>query len=188
MALVSIPPTRMDLVVANSIVAHADPAPEKLLQAITYGADERLLVSLAVAGWAIAMAGRSRHRSLATHALAVSVTVALLPHLMKDLIDQTRPDRLTIKGRWRGIPRSGSRRDAFPSGHAVHMGALASGATLLPEKPNYAIWALATALSVSRVGLLAHWLSDVVVGFAMGALIERGMRRVTGVRATDPPK
>jgi undecaprenyl-diphosphatase len=35
---------------------------------------------------------------------------------MKTTIDQTRPDRLTVRGHWRGVLLSGRARDAFPSG------------------------------------------------------------------------
>jgi hypothetical protein len=51
---------------------------------------------------------------------------AVLPHLLKRLIDQERPDRSVVHGRRHGIPRSGKPYDAFPSGHAVHVGAVAS--------------------------------------------------------------
>jgi hypothetical protein len=49
---------------------------------------------------------------------------------------QTRPDRRTVIGHARGIPFSGKREDAFPSGHALHMGALASAAGTWPAAPT----------------------------------------------------
>jgi hypothetical protein len=36
------------------------------------------------------------------------VVTAILPHLLKRLIDQKRPDRCMVHGSRRGIPRSGS--------------------------------------------------------------------------------
>jgi undecaprenyl-diphosphatase len=104
---------------------------------------------------------------------------AILPHILKNGIDQMRPDRLTVKGHWRGVPYSGRARDAFPSGHATHMGALVSAAGLLAPQPRWALRALAVVLSATRVVLLAHWLSDVLVGLAAGALIERLIRPIT---------
>lgn len=62
--------------------------------------------------------------------------------MLKQVFDQERPDRRTVCGHWRGIPISGNRLDAFPSGHAVHMGALASAASLLPAKQRNAAWAV----------------------------------------------
>jgi undecaprenyl-diphosphatase len=59
------------------------------------------------------------------------------------------------------------------------MGALASVAGLLPAAPRRVLRALAATLAVSRILLLAHWASDVVAGFAIGALIERLLRPVT---------
>lgn len=87
---------------------------------------------------------------------------------MKSLFDQTRPDRKTVLGHVHGISFSGKRQDAFPSGHALHMGALASAAGPLPPGPRRAIRALAIGLSLTRVVVLAHWATDVLAGFALG--------------------
>ena len=76
-----------------------------------------------------------------------------------------------------------SATDAFPSGHALHMGALASAAGALPAGPRRAIRALAVGLSLTRVLVLAHWASDVVAGFALGAVVERALRLWTGYPA-----
>jgi membrane-associated phospholipid phosphatase len=111
--------------------------------------------------------------------LTVSLVSAVLPHLLKRAIDQTRPDRLTVKGHWRGVPWSGRPHDAFPSGHALHMGALASVAGLFPPVQRRIARSLAITLSATRILLLAHWTSDVVAGFAGGALIERLIRPMT---------
>jgi undecaprenyl-diphosphatase len=56
------------------------------------------------------------------------------------------------------------------------MGALASAAGALPAAPRRAIRALAVGFSLTRVVILAHWASDVVVGFALGAILERLLR------------
>jgi membrane-associated phospholipid phosphatase len=99
---------------------------------------------------------------------------------MKTLFDQTRPDRRTVIGHVHGISLSGKREDAFPSGHALHTGALASAAGALPPAPRQAIRVLALGLSLTRVVVLAHWASDVVVGFTLGAILERLLRLWTG--------
>jgi membrane-associated phospholipid phosphatase len=100
--------------------------------------------------------------------------------LLETIFDQERPDRLTAFGHLRGIPLSGKRLDAFPSGHAVHIGALASAATVLPPGQRNAVWALGGGLVLTRIVLLAHWTSDVVAGLAVGAAVERLLRLVTG--------
>jgi undecaprenyl-diphosphatase len=95
---------------------------------------------------------------------------------MKTVVDQERPDRRTVRGHWRGIPLSGEKYDAFPSGHAVHVGALMSAATLLPRRWRNTIWLIGSVLVSTRVVLLAHWLSDVIAGLAIGVAVERLLR------------
>jgi membrane-associated phospholipid phosphatase len=85
-----------------------------------------------------------------------------------------------VIGHVHGISFSGKREDAFSSGHALHMGALASAAGTLPAVPRRAICALAVGLSLTRVAVLAHWASDVVAGFALGAILERALPLWTG--------
>ena len=102
------------------------------------------------------------------------------PHALKKVFDHVRPDRLTVLGHLHEIPLSGKRLDAFPSGHAVHVGALASAATALPPAQRNAIWAVGGGLVLTRIVLLAHWTSDVVAGLAVGAALERLLRCVTG--------
>jgi membrane-associated phospholipid phosphatase len=42
------------------------------------------------------------------------------------------------------------------------------------------VWSLGAGLVLTRVVLLAHWLSDVAAGLAVGVLLERTLRFVTG--------
>ncbi len=177
-ALVTIRPTRADTAIANAIAARTTPEFEEAAGFLTWGADEKLLLALSVGAWLYAMR-RPPLQPIADHVLAVSLVSAVLPHLLKRAVDQTRPDRLTVKGHWRGVPWSGRPYDAFPSGHALHMGALASAAGLFPPAQRRIARGLAIALSATRILLLAHWTSDVVAGFAAGALIERLIRPIT---------
>lgn len=85
-----------------------------------------------------------------------------------------------MAGHIHGVSFSGKREDAFPSGHALHMGALASAAGALPSGPRWTVRALAVGISLTRILVLAHWASDVVVGFAFGAVLERMLRLWTG--------
>jgi undecaprenyl-diphosphatase len=149
-------------------------------RALTWCADENVLLLLAGAGWIISRGQSKAARRTGNHALLVSAAAALLPHGLKLLFNQTRPDRRTVVGHIHGIAFSGKRRDAFPSGHALHMGALASAGSSLPTGSRRAVHALAVGLSLTRVALLAHWASDVVVGFAVGAALERILRLWTG--------
>jgi undecaprenyl-diphosphatase len=180
---VKIRPTKPDVVIARSIASNAAQAPEVVARALTWGADEKVLLALAAVTW---LASRGRNETLqraGNHALLVTVAASLLPHALKRFFDQTRPDRRTVVGHLHGVPFSGKREDAFPSGHALHMGALASAAGGLPDGPRRSIRALALGLSLTRIVVLAHWVSDVVAGFALGALLERGIASPDSDRA-----
>jgi membrane-associated phospholipid phosphatase len=74
----------------------------------------------------------------------------------------------------------GKRLDAFPSGHAIHVGALASAATVLAPAKRNLVWSVGAGLVATRIILLAHWASDVAAGLAIGALMERLLRFWTG--------
>lgn len=176
MALVTVKPTRIDIAIADEIADHTNSELEQTAEALTWGADEHVLLALAAAGWLYTRLRPRQERRAADHILAVSLATALLPHILKSAFDQVRPDRLTVRGHRRGIPFSGRPRDAFPSGHAVHMGALASAAGLLPPARRRLVRSIAAALSLTRVALLAHWASDVVAGFALGVAVERLLR------------
>ncbi|MDB5621159.1 MAG: hypothetical protein JWQ24_5397, partial [Tardiphaga sp.] len=41
-------------------------------------------------------------------------------------------------------------------------------------------WTAAIGLSLTRIVVLAHWTSDVIVGFAGGFIVERFLRILTG--------
>jgi len=84
------------------------------------------------------------------------------------------------RGHWRGVPLSGKGDHAFPSGHAIHVGALASAATNLPAGPRRAIWVASAGLLLARIVLLAHWTSDVIAGVLFGVGLERVLRPMTG--------
>ncbi|WP_430642530.1 phosphatase PAP2 family protein [Bradyrhizobium paxllaeri] len=151
-----------------------------MARTLTWGADEKVLLALAAAGWLASRGCADSLRRAGNHALLVTVAASLLPHGLKHMFDQTRPDRRTVVGHVHGVPFSGKRQDAFPSGHALHMGALASAAGALPAGSRGAIRALAVGLSLTRIVVLAHWASDVVAGFALGAVLERSLRLLTG--------
>jgi membrane-associated phospholipid phosphatase len=180
MARLTVRPLRIDHDIASEVASHTDRRVEHMAEAATWGADEHVLAGIATFGWLLSRRSNNQAwRRLADHALVCSLTTAVLPHLMKDIIDQERPDRLTIEGHLRGIPLSGKANDAFPSGHALHIGALASAATLLPARLRSIVWAAGAVLVGTRIILLAHWASDVVAGLGVGVTLERLLRFLT---------
>jgi hypothetical protein len=179
MAMLTVRPTTLDEEVAGAVAAHADPRVERVAKAVTWGADEHVLIAAAAGGWLLTRGSGEPTRRLGTHVLVCTLATALVPHILKSFVNQKRPDRLTVHGHWRGIPYSGKPNDAFPSGHALHVGALASAAMLLPPGIPSVIWAAGTVLAATRVVLLAHWVTDVLAGLGLGALLERGTRLFT---------
>jgi undecaprenyl-diphosphatase len=179
MALITVRPTQLDKDIARGIARHTDVPVEESAEVLTWGADEHLLIAAATVGWLLTRRSEEPLRRLSTHFLVCSLSSAVLPHFLKAFIDQQRPDRRTVSGHWRGVPLSGKSEDAFPSGHALHVGALASAATLLPPKIRNWAWAVGALLVGTRVVLLAHWFTDVLAGLGLGVLLERLMRRMT---------
>src|SRR3954468_8836699 len=167
MAYFTVPPTAADVALAKQIAAHTGPRTEALAGALTWGADEHVLCALALAWWLGCRSKAPDDRHNSDHILLTTLVASALPHLLKTLFDQERPDRTTIAKHARGIPLSGRPLDAFPSGHAVHIGALASAATTLPAGQRNLAWGVGAGLVLTRVVLLAHWASDVVVGLAV---------------------
>ncbi|MBR0750925.1 phosphatase PAP2 family protein [Bradyrhizobium jicamae] len=177
---VTIRPTSIDRELARIIAAHTTPAAERIAGDFTWGADEHVLIALAIAYWLWSLNKSPAQRTGGTHVLATTLASAVLPHLMKGMFDQERPDRLTVRGHLHGVPFSGKKMDAFPSGHAIHVGALCSAASVLSSRWRNLVWATGAMLVTTRVVLLAHWFSDVVCGVAIGAGLERLIRRFTG--------
>jgi undecaprenyl-diphosphatase len=180
MALLTVRPTRFDQRTASFIADHTNSGIERAANTLTWAADEHVLSVLALGWWLYCRNKDAVTRRRSDHILATTFAAAILPHIMKKLINQERPDRVTIYGHFHGVPRSGNKYDAFPSGHALHVGALASAATTLPPSQRNSVWAAASLLVATRVVLLAHWMSDVGAGFAIGVVLERLMRFVTG--------
>ena len=175
-----IEPTRFDRLISRTVVRNVNAPTESLARKLTWAADEKVLCALAVGWWAYCRGRPASDRRDSNHILLLTIAASVLPHLMKLMFTQTRPDRLTLQGHWHGVPLSGKGDHAFPSGHAIHVGALASAATELPAGPRRAIWVASAGLLLTRIVLLAHWTSDVIAGVLFGVGLERALRPITG--------
>jgi len=180
-------PLPIDRTVARFIADWTTPAVERGARVLTWAADERLLYAVSALLWLAARRRRSStnprdRRIRADHLASCAVAANILPHLAKAVVDQKRPDRSEVHGWRRGIPRSGNAYDAFPSGHAVHVGALASALSWIYPRHAGLFWTTGGLLAATRVLVLAHWTSDVVVGVAAGVAIERLLRPLTKAR------
>jgi undecaprenyl-diphosphatase len=173
------------LAVARAVARHAEKALEKTAAALSLIADEKVVLIAVAGAWLyFRYALRTpRARRCGNQMVANAVIAAALPHLVKRVVDRERPDRKVVGLVRHGIPRSGKRWDSFPSGHAVHVGALASALDrFLPPRWRLLLWPGAAALAATRLVLLAHYMTDVAAGLLLGALIDRVVARRT--RAT----
>jgi undecaprenyl-diphosphatase len=180
--LLSLPPTRFDLAVSKACKSMATPAREKSLRVMTWLADEKLMLGAVALFWLNARL-RFDDRQIRREADRMLVSVALaglLPDVFKYLFDRKRPDRTLVHGRRHGIPRSGDRWDSFPSGHALHVGAIAGPLLrLAPGRLRPLVGLGLLGLASTRVMLLAHYLTDVVAGLVIGAGLGEVVRRLS---------
>ena len=98
---------KADLAIAREIARDIGPTPEEIARALTWGADENILLVLAAPGWLASRGQGELLRRAGNNGLLVAVAASLLPHGMKLLFDQTCPDRMTILGHFHGISSSG---------------------------------------------------------------------------------
>jgi undecaprenyl-diphosphatase len=114
MALFRIQPTRADVEIAERISDHTGPEVEQISTILTSGADEHVVCALAAAWWLYCRRRSAQDRADSNHLLLTTAAVTLLPHLLKSIFDQKRPDRVMIRGHLHGVPFSGKPLDAFP--------------------------------------------------------------------------
>jgi len=154
------------------------------MRVLTWLADEKILLGVVGLFWLNAQLRPAKEdvRHESSLMLLSVVAAGLLPDLFKFLVDRKRPDRAVVHGRRHGIPRSGNPWDSFPSGHAVHLGAIAGPLTrLTPKRFRPLVWTGLLGLASTRIVLLAHYASDVIAGLAIGAALGRGIRKLTEI-------
>lgn len=171
MVRLRLPALKTDRRLAQAIRRHTTPGIEQAAGAATLLADEKAMAALVGGVWILAHALDREKAGEVDRVAAAFVVTWILPHVMKKAVSQERPDRCEVHGKRRGIPKSGNAYDAFPSGHAMHVGALAAGLSALFPRHSRLIWSAGFALAGTRLILLAHWLSDVLAGLTLGALI-----------------
>jgi membrane-associated phospholipid phosphatase len=164
----------VDKIVARTVARHTGRRIEAGAQLATRLADEKLVVPavLALALAVLASKAKPRPRAEARHVAIALLASCALDHATKHLFDEERPDRVERRARKKGVPRSGSGEDAFPSGHAIHLGVLASALSRFHPKAAPYVWAGALLVASTRVVVLAHWLSDVALGLTLGVGVE----------------
>jgi membrane-associated phospholipid phosphatase len=174
-------PFENDLLIARACAQIATPTIERSLNFLTSLADERAMLVIAAAVWlASRYCKRGEDREEADTMLASVLIAGAMPDLFKLLVRRRRPDR-TIRGRRNGIPYSGDAWDSFPSGHAIHLGAMApSAARLVPRSLRQIVWPTVFCLASTRTLILAHYPSDVLAGLGIGLATNKAIRAALG--------
>jgi hypothetical protein len=119
----------------------------------------------ALAWWLFARSGNAQIRRASDHVLLTTLVASALPHALKKIFDPQRPDRQTALGHLRGIPL----------GHAVHIGALASGGGMT-----------AYALATRGARVLHHARRHGAIGFFAGTLSGRWLSRFSRTARSLP--
>ena len=88
----TIKPTEADVTIARYVARRTNRNTEIIARALTWGADEKLLLLLAGTARLVTRDKSQPLRRAGNHALLVTVVASLLPHGIKLLFDQTRPD------------------------------------------------------------------------------------------------
>jgi membrane-associated phospholipid phosphatase len=179
-AVVTLRPTRLDVAISKRCARAATPARERSLRIATWLADEKILLGVVGLFWLNARI-RPHDEEFRREADRMLLGIALagvVPHVFKHFVDRKRPDRTLVHGPRHGIPRSGDAWDSFPSGHALHLGALAGPLTHLAPRPaRPVVWIGLLGLASTRIMLLAHYASDVAAGFIIGAGLGKAARK-----------
>jgi undecaprenyl-diphosphatase len=93
----------------------------------------------------------------------------LAADLLKIAVGRSRPDLLFSRGEYGHVLwRFGHDVNSFPSGHATTLGAVAAALSLLFPRYQGVWWVLGAALAATRFVTAVHYLSDTLVGFALG--------------------
>jgi undecaprenyl-diphosphatase len=121
--------------------------------------------------WAVALLGlwlfsQTIWRQWAFYELFWMISLALFVFPLKFLIRRQRP-----QGDWGAIYRN-TDPHSFPSGHAARAFLLAMLATLLgPGWLAIILWVWAPLVSLARVAMGVHYLSDILAGAALGVVV-----------------
>ncbi len=179
------------------VVAHRTGWLTNVMKVITWLGSAAVIIPLAVIVAAVFVLRGYRWRPLALLAAAVAGAIGLY-NIVKPLVGRPRPPPAIWIGHFSGA--------AFPSGHAAQsVACYATLAVILgagrSARAKSALWSVAAlvalAVGASRIYLGAHWLTDVLGGYALGAswvavviivMLAASSRGSGGAKRSDPGK
>jgi membrane-associated phospholipid phosphatase len=181
-APIKLRPFATDVAISRACLRAAGPAVERPLRVVTWLADEKIMLGAVGVFWAATRLSPSRPLRREADAMLCSVLIAgVMPDLFKYLVRRERPNRALVRRHDRRVPQLGNAWDSFPSGHAMHLSAIAASAQqLVPPRWRAPLWSGLGALAATRIALLAHYPSDVLAGWGIGALINKTVRAAFG--------
>lgn len=170
---------RLDAAAARRINRRA--APDALLTGLSRAADGGLIWAAIAATMVVFAAHRAALRGVGSMLVAGVVSDVVV----KRFFDGPRPgwDAVPHARRLRAYPRTTS----FPSGHSASAAGFAAGAAWESPAAGAALAPLAAGVAYSRLHVGAHWLSDVVAGVAIGAVVASVGRLVVPARRRSSP-
>jgi len=153
-----------DARISSFIERHQTRSMDRLARPIGYVGEARYIVPALVASALLPrIAGCAAVSNAAVHiGLGYAVSDGL-EALMKPLVGRHRPDNTGRSGRFRPF-RGGGAWASLPSGHTVHMMALATGVSIEAHRPwvSGVAYAIASIVAVQRIYTRSHWASDVI--------------------------
>jgi undecaprenyl-diphosphatase len=181
-APIKLRPLAADVAISRACLGVASAPVERPLRVVTWLADEKIMLGAVGVFWAATRFSPSRPLCREADQMLCSVLIAgMVPDLFKYLVRRERPNRALVRRHDMRVPRLGNAWDSFPSGHAVHLSAIAGSAQrLVPKRWRAPLWSALGALAATRIVLLAHYPSDVLAGWGIGALINKAVGAAFG--------
>jgi undecaprenyl-diphosphatase len=107
-------------------------------------------------------------RQVALIVFFIEVATFLVVTSLKFLIRRQRPNP---PGEFVALPHD---KYSFPSGHSARMAALSFSTIFFYSEAGWILVIITLAVSLARIGVGVHYLSDVIAGFAAGAITALG--------------
>jgi membrane-associated phospholipid phosphatase len=156
---------------------------------ITWGGEDAFVLSAGTLFYLSGvLSGKEKIKQTGLIALQTWVNAGIVVQVGKLIFGRQRPSFEDGEDRWHGFPASlnkfkdepSPKYDAFPSGHTIEVWALA--AVIAEQYKDIKIvpvisYSLATGVGLSRITEDTHWLSDVIMGAALGYSIGKFMVR-----------